>query len=88
MAPTISRWPSSSVPKEASKWNQNQKMPELQGVLALYRAENPNVPIPGYLFSMDMEQGGTRRKVKPVWQIDVCVAVPDDRTFQKGGTAR
>jgi len=26
---------------------------------------------------MDMEQEGTRRKVKPVWQIDVCVAIPD-----------
>jgi len=34
-----------------------------------------------------MEQEGTRRKVKPVWQIDVCVAIPDDRTFRKGGAA-
>ncbi len=63
-------------------------MPELQGVLAVYRAEMPNVPIPGYLYSMDMEQEGTRRKVKPVWRIDVCVAVPDDRSFPKGGGAR
>ena len=63
-------------------------MPELQGVQALYQAENPNVPIHGYLCSMDVEQEGTRRKVKPVWQIDVCVALPDDRTFRKGGAAR
>ena len=63
-------------------------MPELQGVPALYQAETTNVLIPGYLFSMNLEQEGTRCKVKPVWQIDVCVAVPDDRTFQKGGTAR
>lgn len=54
-------------------------MPELQGVPALYQAENTNVPIPGYLFSMNMEQDGTRRKVKPVWQIDVCATLPDDR---------
>ena len=62
-------------------------MPELQGIPALYQAEITNVPIPGYLFSMDMEQEGTRRKVKPIWQIDVCVALPDDRTFRKGGAA-
>ena len=60
-------------------------MPELQGVQALYQAENPNVPIHGYLFSMDGEQGGIRRKEKPVWQIDVCVAIPDHRTFGNGG---
>lgn len=63
-------------------------MPELQGFPALFRAEMPNVPIPGYLFSMKMEQEGTRRKVKPIWQIDVCVALPDDRTFRKGGAAQ
>ena len=62
-------------------------MPELQGILALYQAEITNVPIPGYLFSMDMEKEGTRRKVKPEWQIDVCVALSDDRTFRKGGAA-
>lgn len=63
-------------------------MPELQGVPALYQAESTNVPIPGYLFSMNMEQEGTRRKVKPVWQIDVYVAIPDERTFWKGDTAQ
>ena len=63
-------------------------MPELQGIQALYQAKNPNVPIHGYLFSMDVEQGGIRRKEKPVWQIDVCVALPDNRTFRKGGAAR
>ena len=63
-------------------------MPELQGIPALYQAEITNVPIPGYLFSMNMEQEGIRRKVKPVWQIDVCVALPDDRTFWKGGAVR
>ena len=63
-------------------------MPEPQGFPALFRVQNPNVPIPGYLFSMKMEQAGTRRKVKPVWQVDVCVALPDDRMFGKGGAAR
>lgn len=62
-------------------------MPELQGFPALFEAQTTNVPIPGYLFSMNMEQEGTRRKVKPVWQIDVCVALPDDRTFGKGGAS-
>lgn len=37
---------------------------------------------------MDLEQEGTRRKVKPVWQVDVCVALPDDREFKKGGAAQ
>lgn len=63
-------------------------MPELQGFPALYQAENTNVSIPGYLFSMNMEQDGTRRKVKPIWQIDVCVALPDGRTFRRGGAAQ
>lgn len=40
-------------------------MPELQGFPALFQAQNPNVRIPGYLFSMKMEQAGTRRKVNP-----------------------
>ena len=30
-------------------------MPELQGFPALFQVQNPNVPIPGYLFSMKME---------------------------------
>lgn len=35
----------------------------------MFQAQKPNVPIPGYLFSMELEQEGTRRKVKPKWQI-------------------
>lgn len=50
-------------------------MPELQGFPALFQAQNTNVPIPGYLFSMKLEQEGTRRKVKPVWQVDVSMTV-------------
>lgn len=78
----------SSTPTKGSKWNPRLKPPVLQGIPALYQAQNENVPIPGYLFSMDLEQEGTRRKVKPVWQVDVCVALPDDREFKKGGAAQ
>ena len=76
------------VPTNGFKWNHERKLPELQGIPAPFWAENTNVRVPGYLFSMNMEQEGTRRKVKPVWQIDICVALPDDRTFRKGGAVR
>ena len=51
-------WPSSSVPTNGSKCNLKRKVPELQGTPVLFRAKNPNAPIPGYLFSMNMEQEG------------------------------
>lgn len=70
------------------KMEPEPKNARIARVPALYRAENPNAPIPGYLCSMNIEQEGTRRKGKPQWQMDVCVAVPDDRTFRKGGSAR
>ena len=46
--------------------------------------EEPNVPIRGYLFSMMLEQDGTRRREKPRWQVDVCIALPDEA---RGGDA-
>lgn len=81
-------WPSSSVPTEGSKWNRRWKLPEPQGFPALFQAKNTNVPIPGYLFSMMIEQDGTQRREKPVWQIDVCAALPDSRVYSKGGTTK
>ena len=55
--------------------------------------ENTNVPIPGYLFSLDSRpsvyryQPDTqepifRREDKPRWRIDVCAALPE------GGASR
>lgn len=63
-------------------------MPELQEFSAFFRTEKANVPIPGYLFSMELEQEETRRKVKPKWQIDVCIALPNSRTYSKGETVK
>ena len=76
-----------SVPTKGSKWDTSDKLPQLQDFPSLFRDETGNVSVPGYLFSMMMEQKGTRRKEKPVWQIDVCVAVPDHRGPKRGGEA-
>ena len=35
--------------------------------------------IPGYLFSVCVEQENSPMKVKPRWQVDVCLALPDHR---------
>ena len=66
---------------------------ENQGVPALFQAENTNVPIPGYLFSLDSrpsvyryqpetQEPIFRREDKPRWRIDVCAALPE------GGASR
>ena len=75
MAPTISRWPNSSVPTEDAKWNPSEKSLANQGFSGPETPEITNVPIPGFLFSMDIEQTGARRKLKPVWTVHVCVAL-------------
>ena len=49
--------------------------------------ETPNVPIPGYLYSMRITDERIRRRDKPVWLVDVCAALPDDRDL-RGGAAR
>ena len=87
MVPIISRCPSSSVPRGQSKCATLPKNKAGQGFPALLTAENTNVRIPGYLFSMEVEQSCDRRRDKPVWQVDVCAALPDDRT-PRGGTVR
>jgi len=67
-----------------------------QGLSGLFRVENTNVPISGYLFSLDsgpsiyryhQETGEPifRREDKPHWRIDVCAALPEDSSG-KGGT--
>ena len=63
------------------------KSKEYQRFPALYLRENTNVPIPGYLYSMQFTEEDSRRRDKPVWQVDVCAALPDDRAL-KGGAAR
>ena len=75
MAPIISKCPNSSVPTEDTKWNPNEKSLANQGFSSPETPKNTNVPIPGFLFSMNMEQTGARRKVKPVWTVNVCVAL-------------
>ena len=53
-------------------------MPQIDGFFEVFCVEEPNVPIRGYLFSMMLEQEGTRRREKPRWQVDVCLALPDE----------
>ncbi|MDO4981984.1 MAG: hypothetical protein Q4E35_00310 [Eubacteriales bacterium] len=45
------------------------------------------MPIPGYLYSMLFAEEDSRRRDKPVWQVDVCAALPDERSL-RGGAAR
>ena len=69
------------------------KSKENQGLPALFRAETANVPITGYLFSLDSrpsvyryqpetQEPIFRREDKPRWRIDVCAALPE------GGASR
>ena len=87
MAAIISRCPSSSVPKSQTQRNTLPKTRQNQGLSDLYLREIPNVPIPGYLYSMQITEEDSRRRDKPTWQVDVCAALPDDRTLI-GGAAR
>ena len=56
----------------------------MDGFSEVFCVEEPNVPIRGYLFSMTLEQDGTQRREKPKWQVDVCLALPDEA---RGGDA-
>ena len=71
---------------------------ENQGLFSPYRVENTNVPISGYLFSLDSGPSIYRyhpetgepifcREDKPHWRIDVCAALPEDASG-KGGAKR
>ena len=75
------------LPKSQMQRNTLPKSRQNQGFSAVFQAETPNVPIPGYLYSMQITEDDSRRRDKPVWQVDVCAALPDDRTL-KGGAAR
>lgn len=96
MVAIISMCASSSVPKGELLLHTLPKIPIKQGFSKIYRRENENVPIPGYLYSMEMEpalyrysaekqQAIYRKADKPRWQLDVCVSIPDYRTFGNGG---
>ena len=85
--PTISRCPSSSVPTKGSNRESLQKSEAQSDFPASNPAEKENVRNRGYLFSMEVVQTAYRARDKPVWQVDVCAAMPDDRT-PRGGAAR
>ena len=75
------------MPKSQTRCNTLPKTKVGQGFPALFRAENTNVPIPGYLYSMQITEDDSRRRDKPTWQVDICAALPDDRNLI-GGAAR
>ena len=75
------------VPKSQTQRNTLPKTRQNQGFSAVFRAENTNVPIPGYLYSMQITEDDSRRRDKPTWQVDICAALPDDRNLI-GGAAR
>lgn len=71
---------------------------ENQGFAAPCRAKNANVPISGYLFSLDAGPAVYRyhpvtgeliyrKSDKPHWRVDVCAALPDGRGG-KGGVGQ
>ena len=71
---------------------------EIQGFATHCCAENANVPISGYLFSLDAGPAVYRyhpvtgepiyrKSDKPHWRVDVCAALPDGRGG-KGGVGQ
>ena len=74
------------MPTSHMKRDTLPKIPENQGFPPLFFAENTNVPIPGYLYSMEYTEESARLRDKPVWEVDICAALPDDRTV-RGGAA-
>ena len=81
------------MPKSQTQMHPLPKSKENQGLRALFRAEKTNVPIPGYLFSLDSGPAVYRyhpvtrepiyhREDKPHWRIDVCAALPEGGAFR------
>ena len=64
IAPTISRCPSSSVPRSQTQLHPVSKSKENQGLPAPFLAENTNVPIPGYQLSCL-----TKQEQAELWDI-------------------
>ena len=60
-------------------------MPEKVTDFEVFVKEGEGSEIHGYLFSICVVQENARLKVKPKWQIDVCVAIPNHR--RGGGQA-
>ena len=54
-------------------------MPEKVTDFDVFVKERENLEIPGYLFSICVERENSPLKVKPRWQVDVCIALPDHR---------
>ena len=74
------------MPRSQTQRNTLPKTRQNQGFPTLFRAEITNVPIPGYLYSMQYTEESARLRDKPVWEVDICAALPDDRTV-RGGAA-
>ena len=59
------------------KCNTRKKSKQNQGIQGTYTRETTNVPISGYLYSLQISDNKARRREKPVWRVDVCVAMPN-----------
>ena len=54
-------------------------MPEKVTEFDVFEKKGEDSEIPGCLFSICVEQEKSPLKVKPRWQVDVCLALPDHR---------
>ena len=75
------------MPESQLQRNTLPKSKQNQGFPVPFLRETANVPIPGYLYSMRITDERIRRRDKPVWLVDVCAALPDDRDL-RGGAAQ
>ena len=72
------------IPSSQAKTDTLRKSRENQGILTPYLRENTNVPIAGYLYSMQITDETSRLRDKPVWQVDVCAALPEAGNVRGG----
>jgi hypothetical protein len=79
MAPIISRWPNSSVPKAVTKRHPLPKISSNVANLPLYYDEGELGEVFGYIISFKMESDYHRRIELPVYENSICTSFPDDR---------
>ena len=77
IAPTISRWPSSSVPNEEQQRRKNPKSRSISGFAGSNSVENANVRGGGWLLSF--EQDYHHRASDKHYHVDVLAALPEAR---------
>ena len=75
MAPTISKWASSSVPKVEGQWRSASKTLAPQGFAASNGIESANVRKPGWLCELELDYH--RRGWDRHYQVDVLAALPE-----------